>query len=153
VRLDFQNASPAGAVPDAPLFERWAAAVLQGDRGDAELTIRVVDAAEAAELNRRYRGRNAPTNVLSFPFEAPPGVPDSGLLGDLVICAPVVRREAREQGKAPEAHWAHMVIHGILHLLGYDHREDARAAEMEDLETALLTGLGYPPPYEEPASE
>jgi probable rRNA maturation factor len=146
--LDLQNASTSDRIPGERAFETWAARALEGRREGVELTIRVVDEAESADLNRRFRGRDAPTNVLSFPFEPPPGLPQTGLLGDLVICAPVVEREAREQGKDLEAHWAHMVVHGILHLLGYDHQEDAQAAGMEALESRILTGLGFPPPYE-----
>ena len=102
---------------------------------------------EVHELNREWRGKDKPTNVLSFPFEAPPGV-DIPLLGDIIICAAVVEHEASEQGKALEAHWAHMVIHGTLHLLGYDHIEEGEAEEMEGLEIRLLAGLGYANPYE-----
>jgi probable rRNA maturation factor len=147
-RLDLQSASTSDRIPGKRAFATWAARALAGRRDGVELTIRVVDEAESTELNRRFRGKDAPTNVLSFPFEPPPGVPETGLLGDLVICAPVVEREAREQGKGTEAHWAHMVVHGILHLLGYDHQADAQAAEMEDLETRILAELGFPPPYE-----
>jgi probable rRNA maturation factor len=143
---------PGGA--DAPTLvdlRRWVAAALEGRRGRAELTIRVVGEAEAGDLNRRYRGQDRPTNVLSFPFDAPPGIdpedPIHDLLGDLVICADLVRREAREQGKEEGAHWAHLVVHGVLHLLDYDHLTDEQAAEMEGLETVILGGLGFPPPY------
>ncbi len=111
-----------------------------------ELVIRVVDEAESSALNRDYRGRDRPTNVLSFPFEAPPPI-ESYLIGDLVICAPVVAREALAQGKAAKAHWAHMVVHGVLHLLGFDHPSDAEAESMEALEREIQGGLGYPDPY------
>jgi probable rRNA maturation factor len=153
MQLDLQNASASDRVPDPSDFEAWAVAALRGRCPNAELTIRLVDAAESAALNRRFRGKAAPTNVLSFPFEVPPGMPETHLLGDLVICAPVVEREAREQGKALAAHWAHMVVHGILHLLGYDHQDDDQAGEMEGLETRILTGLGFPAPYEEPGPQ
>ena len=112
-----------------------------------ELSLRLVDEAESADLNQRYRGKAGPTNVLSFPFEPPPGIKGPRYLGDLVICVPVVVREAAEQGKATEAHWAHLVVHGVLHLLGYDHLDETEAQEMEALETRLLANLGFPPPY------
>src|SRR5690606_20131870 len=102
---------------------------LADERQEAELTIRIVDEEESRILNRDYRGKDKPTNVLSFPFEAPPGLDAWPLLGDLVICAPVVAREAVEQGKPLMAHWAHMVVHGVLHLLGYDHEEDEDAED------------------------
>jgi probable rRNA maturation factor len=149
VDLDLQNVSGSISVPDAASFRRWAAEALAGGHEGAELTIRLVDEDESAELNRRFRGKAGPTNVLSFPFEPPPGMPSSDLIGDLVICAAVVEREARDQGKTLEAHWAHMVVHGILHLLGYDHLDDEQAAEMEEVETMILAVLGFPPPYEE----
>jgi len=148
LELDYQLAlEPESAVPGEGAVRRWVEAALEGRREAAELTVRIVDEEESAELNQAYRKKQGPTNVLSFPFEAPPGV-ELSLLGDIVICAPVVAREAREQGKAPEAHWAHMVVHGSLHLLGYDHIEAAEAEAMEALETAILARLGYPNPYE-----
>jgi len=110
---------------------------------DAGLSIRVVGSAESRRLNRTWRGKDKPTNVLSFPAPAT----QSPLLGDLAICAPVVAREAREQGKSTQAHWAHMVVHGVLHLLGYDHELDRDAAIMEARETALLANFGYANPY------
>lgn len=147
--VDLQIASDVPDLPAREDLERWVAAALDGRREAAELTIRLVDAEEGAELNRRWRGRRGATNVLSFPFEAPPGLPPTDLIGDLVICAPVARREALEQGKGEEAHWAHLVVHGVLHLLGYDHVDDSQAAQMEGLETAILRGLGFPQPYED----
>jgi probable rRNA maturation factor len=116
-------------------------------RENTELTIRIVDEAEIAELNSRYRKKNGVTNVLSFPFDAPAQV-DIPLLGDIVICAPVVRREASEQSKSVVAHWAHMVVHGTLHLLGFDHDEPGKAHEMEAMETRILADLGFDNPYE-----
>jgi probable rRNA maturation factor len=133
-------------LPDDADFRHWAQIVLAAHPAPLELVIRLVDEAESRRLNHRYRGKDAPTNVLSFPFEAPPEVP-SHLLGDLVICAPVVAREARQQGKSVKAHWAHMVIHGLLHLLGYDHQEDAQARRMESRERELLRQLDFPDPY------
>ena len=123
--------------------------MLIGRRDRAELSIRLVDQAEGAILNGRFRGRRGPTNVLSFPFEPLPGLEDCDLIGDLVICAPVVAREAAEQGKSLQAHWAHMLVHGVLHLLGYDHLDAAHAAQMEGLETRIIRRLGFPAPYED----
>lgn len=151
--LDLQVATAATDLPAGADLERWAAAALSGRRARAALTIRLVDAQESADLNGTYRGRAGATNVLSFPFDLPPGIdprdPIADLLGDLVICADVVQREAREQGKAPSAHWAHMVVHGVLHLLDYDHLNEDDAGEMESLETAILGALGFPSPYED----
>jgi probable rRNA maturation factor len=146
ILVELQLASEADEIPPGSRFQRWAEAALEGRRDDAELVVRVVDEAESQQLNRDYRGMDKPTNVLSFPFEAPPGV-DMDLIGDLVICAPVVQREAVEQGKSAEAHWAHMTVHGVLHLLGYDHIEDDQADEMEALERRILAGLHFPDPY------
>lgn len=149
-RLDLQVVA-TGPHPGEQEFATWVSAAVEaaGHGADVvELTIRIVEDAESAALNQRYRGRPGSTNVLSFPFDAPPGAPDSDLLGDLVICAPVVVRESAEQGKSAVAHWAHMVVHGTLHLLGFDHEEDAQAADMEALETRILTGLGFSAPYE-----
>lgn len=133
-------------VPVFDQFQRWATAALDGRRDRAEVCVRVVDEAEGAALNARYRGKAYPTNVLSFPAELPPelGVP---LLGDLVLCAPVVLREAREQGKPAQAHWAHLTVHGMLHLLGFDHIDPDEAEAMEALERSILARCGYPDPY------
>ncbi len=144
--VEVQQASEADEIPPPSRFQRWATAALEGRRTDAELVIRVVDEPESRQLNHHYRGKASATNVLSFPFDAPPGVP-SDHIGDLVICAAVVQREAGEQDKAPEAHWAHMTVHGVLHLLGYDHMTDDQADEMEALERDILAGLSYPDPY------
>lgn len=147
-RVDVQLACAALAgVPGERAIERWARAALAAVEGRAELTVRVVDEPEGATLNARYRGRDGATNVLSFPFESPPGL-DLPLLGDVVICAPVVAREAHAQGKPPEAHWAHMVVHGALHLSGHDHQRDDEAARMEALERDILAWLGFPDPYD-----
>ncbi len=147
VVVTVQNARGGGAVPAAAQLKRWArSAIESGVRG--EVTVRVVAAEESAQLNSRYRGKKGPTNVLSFAAEAPAGAADELLpLGDVVICADVVEREAREQGKAPAAHWAHMVVHGVLHLQGYDHEKVPDASVMEAREQALLAGLGFPDPY------
>lgn len=148
VELDLDIAGEFAGVPSVADFRRWASAALEGRRHGAELAIRVVDEAEGRALNRTWRGRDYATNVLSFPAELPE---DLGLqlLGDLVLCAPVVAREAAEQGKEAAAHWAHLTVHGCLHLLGFDHQDDAEAEAMEALETEILGRLGYPDPYQE----
>ena len=146
VSVDLEDASRAAGVPSAEQFQRWATAAFAGRREAAELSIRVVGEQESAELNGRYRGKHYATNVLSFPAQLPPGVPVPAV-GDLVICAAVVTREATAQGKPVEAHWAHLTVHGCLHLIGYDHEDDRQAAEMEPLETAILANLGFPDPY------
>ncbi len=135
-------------IPAPVSFRRWVAAAVSGARRSrsTELSIRIVDATEGRTLNANYRGRDYATNVLSFPVELPDGI-KVPLIGDLVICAPVVAREADTQGKVPARHWAHMTVHGVLHLLGYDHIEDADAERMEALETRILATLGMPDPY------
>lgn len=133
-------------LPTVEQIEQWATAAVQPQSDEVEMTVRIVDEAESHELNLNYRGKDRPTNVLSFPFECPDEV-ELPLLGDLVICRQVVEREAQEQDKPLMAHWAHMVVHGSLHLLGYDHIEDAEAEEMESLETQIMTGLGFADPY------
>lgn len=151
IELDLQCES-RGAIPDEDDLRRWCELALRQRQGDSELTIRLVDEDEGRELNRTWRQKDYATNVLSFPADLPDGpggVPmlDIPLLGDLVICVPVVEREAIEQGKPLPAHWAHLVIHGCLHLLGYDHIDDDEAQEMEDLERQLLAELGHADPY------
>jgi probable rRNA maturation factor len=145
--LELQCASP-GPVPAEQDLRRWIAATLEwvGRRDDAEVCVRLVGEMEMAELNRRYRGRSGPTNVLSFPSDLPPGL-GLPLLGDIVVCAPLVDGEAEQQGKPRSAHWAHILVHGTLHLLGYDHLEELEAEEMEAIETAVLASLDYPCPY------
>ena len=143
--LDLQIAVDNAAIPTQAEFETWVRTAVGQTMGEVELTIRVVEIAESQQLNLTYRGKDKPTNVLSFPFEAPPEV-ELPLLGDLVICAAVVEQEASEQNKPLNAHWAHMVIHGCLHLLGYDHIIDEEADEMESLETQLVEGLGFSDP-------
>lgn len=146
VVLDVQNRVEGG--PDEDDIRRWIEAVLvaEGRQDDLEVTVRIVTADEIAELNQRFRRKSGPTNVLSFPFEAPPGV-EINLLGDLIIAAPVVAEEARAQNKSEVAHWAHLVVHGTLHLLGYDHQNTPEADEMEIREIGILKNLGYPNPY------
>ena len=136
------------SLPSPVSFRRWVEAALHGAkrRKPAELAIRIVGTDEGLALNRNYRGKDYATNVLSFPVKLPPGV-KLPLIGDLAICAPVVLREAAEQGKVPRDHWAHLTIHGVLHLLGYDHIQDSEAEAMEALETRILAGLGIADPY------
>ena len=143
VILDLQLACEDNSgLPQEAQFQGWLDAVIPQFQEEAEGTIRLVDEAESHDLNLSYRGKDKSTNVLSFPFEAPPGI-ELPLLGDLIICRQVVELEAKEQGKPLEAHWAHMVIHGSLHLLGYDHLEDDEAEEMEGLETEIMLALCY----------
>jgi probable rRNA maturation factor len=146
--LDLQIAVDSNQLPSQADFETWVKTALGNTLDTAELTIRLVEITESQSLNLSYRGKDKPTNVLSFPFEAPPGM-ELPLLGDLVICVAVVEQEALEQNKPLQAHWAHMVIHGCLHLLGYDHIIDHEAEEMESLETQLIEGLGFSNPYKE----
>lgn len=144
--LHIENASGETAVPDDEDIHRWACAALGKDIS-TELSIRLVDAEESAQLNKKYRGISKPTNVLSFPADLPAGLPCS-MLGDLAICVPVLAIEAEQQNKQPDAHWAHMIIHGCLHLLGYDHIESVQAEQMEQLEISLLEKLGFSNPYQ-----
>ena len=144
--LEVQRQVTDGDQPTDNQLECWVVAALAGQRENAELVIRIVAEAESRQLNRDYREKDNPTNVLSFPFEAP-AVVQSDLLGDLVICAQVVFTEAQQQGKLATAHWAHMVVHGVLHLLGYDHLDEHEAAKMERLEAQILMDLGFEDPY------
>jgi probable rRNA maturation factor len=153
-KLVVQRASEIEHIPGDRDFLRWAQSALAQRDACFELTIRVVEENESRQLNRSYRDRNKATNVLSFPSALPDEIQielqtRSGcrVLGDLVICAPVVNREAGLQGKPPGDHWAHLVIHGILHLLGFDHEQEERAAVMERTETEILNSLGIPDPY------
>ena len=150
--IDLQLASEnQEGLPSQAQFEKWVnqALTLQAQTADypeTEITIRIVDEAESHDLNLTYRGKDKPTNVLSFPFEVPEGI-ELPLLGDLIICRQVVEREALEQQKPLDAHWAHLAIHGTLHLLGYDHITDEEAEEMESLETEIMQSLGFEDPY------
>jgi probable rRNA maturation factor len=147
VQLSVRYALARRGLPSAMTLRRYAGAALQGlRRRRAQVDLHIVGLRESAWLNARYRGKRGATNVLSFPFVAPPGA-RSDLLGDVVICAPLVRREARQQGKDERAYWAHMVVHGILHLRGYDHDTDAQAAVMERREAGVLQSLGFGNPY------
>jgi len=147
LRLDVQVAGKATNIPGRTAFRRWAREALRGvRRKKVGLGIRVINEAESVALNSRYRSKRKSTNVLSFNFEPPPGV-KSDYLGDLVICAPVVRREARAQKVPAQAHWAHMVVHGIMHLRGYDHQRDDEASVMERKEARVMKRLGFDDPY------
>lgn len=149
IYLDLQYATDSQAgMPTEADFQQWLNAAVTPFQADAEVTIRLVDEEESHALNHEYRGKDKPTNVLSFPFEAPPGV-ELDLLGDLIICRQVVEKEAKEQNKPLNAHWAHMVVHGSLHLLGYDHIDDDEAEEMESLETEIMVNMGFADPYVE----
>ncbi len=143
-------------IPAEADFQQWVAATLQHHDGsawetggpEAPVSLKVVSRAESQALNKAYRGKDKPTNVLSFPAELPPEL-GCTLLGDLAICAEVVSAEAAQQGKPVRHHWAHMVVHGVLHLLGYDHIKTAEAEAMEAMEIAILSQLGVPNPYED----
>lgn len=134
------------SLPSESELTLWFTETVKAFRQQAEVTIRLVDEEESQALNRDYRHKDKPTNVLSFPFEVPKGI-ELDLLGDLVICRQVVEREAKEQNKDLSAHWAHMVVHGSLHLLGYDHIQDEEAQEMESLEITIMQSLGFINPY------
>lgn len=152
-QIDIESNSQSQHIPTADKIERWISAALAAHQlTEAEVSVYIVDEAESQELNAQYRNKDKPTNVLSFPADLPEEI-EIPLLGDLVVCAPVVEREAQEQGKTLDAHWAHMLIHGTLHLLGFDHIEDEEAETMEALETQLITALNYPAPYTETTTE
>lgn len=156
LQLDLQLAIDSQGLPSESDFELWiveaiSQAVAQFDVSvptSPELTIRLVDTEESQSLNCDYRGKDKPTNVLSFPFDNPPGV-ELPLLGDLIICVPVVATEAEQQQKPLLAHWAHMTVHGCLHLLGFDHTSDQEAEQMEALERQILSDLGFADPYQD----
>lgn len=138
----------AAGLPDEAQFHRWVEAAVRRRRAPAEVSLRIVDAVEGQALNLQYRHRDYPTNVLSFPADLPPGL-GIPLLGDVVLCAPVIAREADAQRKPPFEHWAHLTVHGTLHLLGHDHETPAEARDMEAIEVQILDSLGIPDPYEE----
>jgi probable rRNA maturation factor len=146
IELDIQCESTTSSLPDNASFQSWVNEVLR-DHDQAQLTIRLVDEEESAGLNFQYRSKKGATNVLSFPADLP-AVVDLPLLGDIVICGPLVEREAREQGKGLQAHWAHLVIHGVLHLLGFDHQFQEQAQVMESREIFHLNALGFSDPYQ-----
>ena len=148
--LEIQRAVSGAHIPDDARFQLWVEAALAGTGRQVRLTIRIADEQEAWQFNRDYRHKDYATNVLSFAAELPEGLPEDvreQQLGDLLICAPVVAREAKEQNRAEADHWAHLTIHGMLHLLGYDHIEAEEAEQMESLETEILAKLGISDPY------
>jgi probable rRNA maturation factor len=149
IEIDFENVSNTDT-PNEQECLVWVKSALAGRKDQATVSIRIVDSAESQQLNRDYRGKDKPTNVLSFPFDAPQGVPEEAfdyMLGDLVVCAPIVIEEAHAQNKEIGHHWSHLLIHGTLHLLGYDHIKDEEAETMEQLERDILATLGVPDPY------
>lgn len=139
--MDVQYASALSHLPESKQFKHWARKAL---RVDAEIALRIVDEDESRALNRDYRGKDYATNVLTFPL-----VEEPYLIGDIVLCAPVVLQEAKDQHKSLEAHFAHLTVHGVLHMHGYDHETEAEAELMETLETEIVIKLGYPDPYKE----
>jgi len=150
IELGIQRDTRSEGVPDDAAFQRWVKAALSGRRERAALALRIVDDEEGQRFNREYRARDYATNVLSFPADLPEGLPDEVRcfeLGDLLMCAPVVAREAIDQHRSEADHWAHMVVHGVLHLLGHDHQQTDEARTMELLETQILAGLGIADPY------
>lgn len=146
IRIDLQLESDALKLPEQSLFQQWVEAALQSSYQRLEQTLRIVDEDESRQLNNTFRHQDRPTNVLSFPAQDSEFL-DYDCLGDLVLCAPVIQREAQEQGKSLEAHWAHMIVHGMLHLQGFDHLNEADAQQMETLEIEILAALGHTNPY------
>ena len=147
--IEIQQIVTSGYLPQPQKIQAYVDASLEGFEQDSEIVIRIVDREESAQLNERYRHKQGPTNIISFPFEIPEGVDKNevNLLGDLVICAPVVEDEAIAQHKTAEHHWAHIIVHGVLHLLGYDHIDDDQAELMENKEIAILEKLQINNPY------
>ena len=146
ITIDLQNESNSSSIPDIQLITHWVSAALTADYSVLEQTIRIVDESESQQLNKSYRAQDKPTNVLSFPADDSSYL-DYVHLGDLVICAPIVEQEAQQQQKSLVAHWAHMVVHGMLHLQDFDHIDDEDAQKMEALEIEILAGLGHTNPY------
>lgn len=145
-QIEVQVVFSSPGQPDKAQIQRWVDAALQDYNRDTEVVVRIVDVHESAQLNKQYRHKPGPTNILSFPADIPESI-GLNLLGDLVVCAPVVEREALEQQKHLTHHWAHIIIHGVLHLLGYDHIEDDEAEEMENREINILQTLNISNPY------
>ena len=147
--IEVQYATESGDLPDTRKIKKWTICALNSDVKQAEITIRIVDEEEGSRLNEKWRSASGPTNVLSFPYNEDIKNRES-IQGDLVLCAPVINHEAKEQKKSPDAHWAHMIIHGTLHLQGYDHIQENDANVMETLETEILHKLHFPDPYHSP---
>jgi probable rRNA maturation factor len=145
-QIEIQTIFKSNGQPDQEQIQRWVDAALDGFNQDTEIVVRIVDEEESAELNQQYRHKKGPTNILSFPVEVPEGI-ELNLLGDLVICAPILEKEAFEQHKALTDHWAHIIVHGVLHLLGYDHIDDDEAELMESKEITILNTLNIKNPY------
>lgn len=145
-QIEIQNIFKSNGQPDQKHIQRWLDAALEGFNQDTEIVVRIVGEQESAELNEQYRLKPGPTNILSFPVEIPEGI-ELNLLGDLVVCAPVLEKEALEQHKALLDHWAHIIVHGVLHLLGYDHIDETQAELMEEKEIAILQQLNIKNPY------
>jgi probable rRNA maturation factor len=147
--IEIQDVVNSIGQPNPQQIQNWVDAALEDLDQETEMVVRIVDKEEIAHLNEHYRHKQGPTNILSFPFEVPDGLQDIelNLLGDLVICAPIVEKEALEQHKKLEHHWAHMIVHGVLHLLGYDHNDDVEAELMESKEIAILEKLNINNPY------
>jgi probable rRNA maturation factor len=148
--VEIQTIFESAGQPSEAQIQLWVNTALEEFEQDTEIVVRIVDESESAELNEQYRHKQGPTNILSFPVEIPEGI-DLNLLGDLVICAPVLEKEAQQQNKLLAHHWAHIIMHGVLHLLGYDHLDDEQAEEMESKEIALLQQLNIPNPYQQVA--
>ncbi|MFI3222179.1 MAG: rRNA maturation RNase YbeY [Methylococcaceae bacterium] len=146
--IEIQTVHQASNLPDEQQIQGWVDAALQNHPSDTEIVVRIVDEQESAEFNQQYRHKSGPTNILSFPVDLPEGI-ELDLLGDLVICAPVLEKEAIEQQKVLADHWAHIIIHGVLHLLGYDHIEDDEAELMESKEISILNTLKIANPYQQ----
>lgn len=146
--VDIQTNSESKQLPSKVHFQRWIDAVLNDVTQDSEVVIRIIDEEEMVQFNEQYRKKTDSTNILSFPFETPDNI-DSHLLGDLLVCAPVVEKESKQQNKKLKHHWAHLIVHGTLHLLGYDHIDDVEAEEMETLEIKILKTIKIDNPYQE----
>ena len=144
--IEIQTIFNSKGQPDQKHIQQWVDAALEGFNQDTEIVVRIVDEQESDELNEQYRHKSGPTNILSFPVEVPEGI-ELNLLGDLVVCAPVLEKEALEQHKTLNDHWAHIIVHGVLHLLGYDHLDDEEAELMENKEIAILKQLTIKNPY------
>ena len=145
-QIEIQHICKSKDQPDQEQIQRWVDAALDGFNQDTEIVVRIVDEQESAELNQQYRHKPGPTNILSFPVEIPEGI-ELNLLGDLVVCAPVLEKEALEQHKTLTDHWAHIIVHGVLHLLGYDHIDEIQAELMENKEITILNTLSIKNPY------